>query len=207
MAGPYEGAAFWDAKFAGPKYRFGTEPAAFLRDHADVIPPGARVLVPCDGEGRNSVWLAERGHAVTAFDVSPVGLRKARALARRRGARPELVPAGIDDWNWDQPFDAVVAVFVQFAGPDRRTRLFEEMARALRPGGVLLLHGYAPRQVGYGTGGPGAAGNLYTLPMLHEAFEGWDVLHEADRDAVIEEGDGHSGLSALIDFIGRKPRT
>jgi hypothetical protein len=101
--------------------------------------------------------------------------------------------------------DAVIAVFIQFQGPDDRAVTFARIARALRPGGLLLLHGYAPRQVGYGTGGPSAEKNMYTLDLLHAAFEGWEVLHADDYDAVIEEGRGHSGRSGLVDFVARKP--
>ena len=88
---------------------------------------------------------------------------------------------------------------------DLRARMFAWMARAVRPGGVLLLHGYAPRQVDYGTGGPPYAENMYTENMLRDAFAGWDILHIADYDADIDEGPGHSGLSGLVDFVARKP--
>jgi len=99
----------------------------------------------------------------------------------------------------------VAAIFIQFAGPEGRQAIFEGIARTLAPGGVLLLHGYAPRQIGYGTGGPPHVENLYTLDLLHASFPGWDVLHEADYDAEIDEGRAHSGRSALIDFVARKP--
>ena len=71
----------WDRRFNVPDYVFGTEPNAWLRSHAGVWRPGQRVLCVADGEGRNSVWLARQGLQVDAFDVSEVGLAKARALA------------------------------------------------------------------------------------------------------------------------------
>jgi SAM-dependent methyltransferase len=195
----------WDDRFGGEEYLFGTEPAAFVAAQAGLIPPGSRVLSVCDGEGRNSAWLAALGHEVTAFDLSPVGVAKARRLADDRGVSVTHHVAGIEAWDWTRPFDAVVAVFVQFAPPDLRDRFLGWMGQAVRPGGLILLHGYAPRQVGYGTGGPAAPENMYTLPLLAQAFAGWEVLRAADYDAVIEEGAGHSGLSALIDFVARKP--
>lgn len=196
----------WDQRYGAPGYLFGTEPAAFLQAEAGRLPSWARVLCVADGEGRNSVWLARQGHAVTAFDASPVAVAKARALAGAAGVRVALHTAGAEGWDWrPEAFDAVVAIFIQFAPPGLRDLLFAGMARTLRPGGLLLLHGYAPRQVGYGTGGPGVAENLYTLEMLRAAFPGWKVLHEADRDAEIHEGTGHAGMSALIDFVVRKP--
>jgi len=59
--------------------------------------------------------------------------------------------------------------------------------------------------VEYGTGGPPNAANMYTVPMLREAFAGYEVLRAEDFDADVDEGWGHSGKSALIDFIARKP--
>lgn len=197
--------SIWDSRYDRPDYLFGTAPAAFLAHHADVLPPASRVLCVADGEGRNSVHLAELGHDVTAFDQSSVALGKARALADMRGVTVTFTQSGIEDWDWSQPYDAVLGVFIQFIGPDGRTQLFADMARAIRPGGLLLLHGYAPRQVGYGTGGPSAAANMYTLDLLRDNFAGWDVMHAADYDADISEGVGHSGRSGLIDFVARKP--
>lgn len=196
---------FWDERFRGERYFFGTEPAAFLAAQAHRLTDGAQVLCVADGEGRNSTYLARLGHRVTAFDASPVGVNKANRLAARRGVVVDTRLASIEDWDWSRPFDAVVAVFVQFAPPGLRDRFFGWMGRAVAPGGLLLLHGYAPRQVGYGTGGPPQAENLYTEALLARAFSDWEILHSADYDAEIDEGEGHSGRSALIDFVARKP--
>lgn len=196
----------WDERFAGEDFLFGTEPAEFVRRQAHLIAAGASVLSVADGEGRNSVFLAGQGAAVTAMDASSVALEKARGLAALKGVAVDFRQADIVGWPWDEAaFDGVLAVFIQFAPPPLREQIFAGMARTLKPGGLLLLHGYAPRQVGYGTGGPGQEENLYTLPLLREAFAGFEVLNAADYDAEISEGRGHSGRSALIDFVARKP--
>lgn len=196
----------WDARYDRPDYLFGTEPAAFLRRTASRVPPASRVLAVADGEGRNSVFLAARGHHVTAMDASGVALAKARRLAEARGVTVDFRAANILEWDWTaEPFDALAAIFIQFLGPDERARVFAGFAQALRPGGLLLLHGYAPRQVDYATGGPPHRENMYTLPLLLESFAGWDILEASDYDAEIAEGVGHHGLSGLIDFVARKP--
>ncbi len=196
--------SFWDQRYAQSGYLFGTEPADFLHDQAGVLAPGSRVLCVADGEGRNSVFLAGLGHEVTAFDASSVALEKARALAAEKGVSVDFHLSGIEDWDWSRTYDAVVGVFIQFAPPDLRDRLFGWMGQAVAPGGLLLLHGYAPRQVGYGTGGPPNAENMYTEAMLRAAFGGWEILRLADYDAEIDEGEGHSGRSALVDLVARK---
>lgn len=196
--------ADWDQRFARSGYLFGREPADFLRAQAGVLAPGSRVLCVADGEGRNSVYLAGLGHKVTAFDASGVALDKARALAAERDVSVDFIQSGIEDWDWSQTHDAVVGVFIQFAPPELRDRLFDWMARAVAPGGLLLLHGYAPRQVDYGTGGPGNPDHMYTEDLLRAAFDGWEILRLEDYDRVIDEGPGHSGQSALVDLVARK---
>ncbi|ROU04416.1 SAM-dependent methyltransferase [Histidinibacterium lentulum] len=197
---------FWNERYAASEgYLFGTEPAAFLAAQAAHLPPGSEVLCVADGEGRNSVWLAARGHRVTAFDAAAAGVERARALAAERGAEVAHEVATIEGWDWTRPFDAVVAIFIQFLDPAAREAAFVRLGGAVRPGGLLLLHGYAPRQVGYGTGGPPAAENMYTEELLAAAFAGWEILRLADYDAEIHEGRGHSGRSALVDLVARKP--
>ncbi|MEY8830730.1 class I SAM-dependent methyltransferase [Sedimentitalea sp. XS_ASV28] len=199
------GADFWDSRYAGAGFRFGTDPSEFLTRNAHHLGEASNVLCVADGEGRNSVWLAGQGHRVTAFDASGVAMTKARGLAREAGVTVAYRHSGIEDWDWSRPYDAVIAIFVQFAPPALRDRFFGWMAQAVAPGGLLMLHGYAPRQVAYGTGGPGRQEHMYTETMLRDAFAGFDVRRFADYDAELHEGSGHSGQSALVDFIARKP--
>lgn len=196
----------WNQRYDRPDYLFGTEPAEFVTRAAAHLPDGADVLCVADGEGRNSVWLSGQGFRVTAFDSSDIAVSKARALAKARGVDVEFRDGDILHWDWSKrQFDAVVAIFIQFLPPDQRDATLRDMRAAIKPGGLILLHGYAPRQVGYGTGGPKAAENMYTVPMLEDLFAGFEVLESRDYDAEIDEGEGHSGISGLIDFIARKP--
>lgn len=196
---------FWNERYRRDGFFFGTEPADFVVAQANWLPADARVLCVCDGEGRNSAYLAQLGHEVTAFDASEVAVAKARGLFVKRGVLVSTQVATMEQWDWEETFDAVVAIFIQFASPPEREANLQRLAKAVRPGGLLLLHGYAPRQVGYGTGGPPLSENMYTLDFLNQQFPGWTVLHEADEDRMVDEGAGHSGTSALIDFVARKP--
>ncbi|MEL6645521.1 MAG: class I SAM-dependent methyltransferase [Pseudomonadota bacterium] len=195
----------WNDRYAQPGFHFGTEPAAFLTAQAGHLAPNANVLVIADGEGRNSVYVAKLGHTVTAMDASPVGIEKARGLAAEAGVAVDYHVADIYTMDWaEAAYDAVVGIFFQFAPPAERAGIFRGMDRTLRPGGALMIHGYAPRQVGYGTGGPPWVDHMYTLEMLEAAFPGYEVLVARDYDADIQEGRGHSGVSGLVDFVGRK---
>jgi SAM-dependent methyltransferase len=196
----------WDERFGTADYVFGTEPAAFLAARADLLEPGQTALVVADGEGRNSVFLAERGLDVTAMDASPVGVEKARRLAADRGVAVDYHVADIMTWDWAaRSYDLVVGVFLQFLAPADRGQVFAGMARAVAPGGRLLLHGYRPEQVDYGTGGPPSRENMYTEDLLREAFGDLAIERLVSYDTPIEEGIGHVGMSALIDLVARRP--
>ncbi|CUX82462.1 MAG: Methyltransferase domain [Roseibaca calidilacus] len=198
----------WETRFATPDYVFGTEPAAALRDHARLLVSGQRALAVADGEGRNSVFMAQQGVQVTAADYAPSALAKAQALAKARGVTVDFQQADLlAEWPeaWRGAFHLVVGIFIQFTGPADRAAMFAQMADCLRPGGVLFLHGYRPEQLAYGTGGPRAVENLYTEDMLRAGFPGWQVDLCRAYDREIQEGTGHCGMSALIDFIAHKP--
>ena len=196
----------WDDRFSAEHYVFGTAPNAFLERTAHHLPEGGRVLALADGEGRNGVFLAEQGHAVTSVDASPVGLEKAQRLAAERGVTLETVEADLATWDWPQgSFDGVVGVFMQFVGPELRAKFFAGMEAALAPGGVLILQGYRPEQLEYRTGGPPQAENMYTRELLEESFAGLEILQLDSYDAEIKEGTGHDGMSALIGLVARKP--
>lgn len=196
----------WNERYSVPDYLFGTAPNAFLASNASHLKRGQRALCVADGEGRNSVWLAEQGLDVTAFDFSPVAVDKARKLAAGRGVVVRYELASVYDWSWPAAaFDVVAAIFVQFADPPMRAFMFERMARALKGGGVLLIEGYAPKQLQYGTGGPKQVDQLYTESLLRESFAGFEVLELREYEAELDEGSRHRGMSAVIDFVARKP--
>jgi SAM-dependent methyltransferase len=198
--------AHWDTRFAGEGYHFGTEPNVFLASQEKRLRPGMSALCVADGEGRNSVWLARHGVRVTAFDISPVGVEKARRLAREAGVTVDYSIADINTWNWeDAQYDLVAVIFIQFLAPAERARAFEGIARAIAPGGLLVMQGYRPRQIEYGTGGPPNPENLYTEALLREAFADLEILHLVEHDDVLDEGPRHHGMSALIDLVARKP--
>ncbi|KPF47587.1 SAM-dependent methyltransferase [beta proteobacterium AAP121] len=198
-------AGTWNRRYAGSDFLFGTEPNAWLREHAHALPAGGRVLCVADGEGRNSVWLAQQGHTVEAFDIAERAVEKARGLAQQQGVQVQFEVADGDGYAWPEAaFDGVVAIFIQFADPALRERLFARMVRALKPGGVLILQGYTPQQLVYRTGGPPLLSHLYTEPMLREAFATLRIETLRDYEAEVQEGSGHSGRSALIGLVARR---
>jgi cyclopropane fatty-acyl-phospholipid synthase-like methyltransferase len=197
--------SIWNERYAGEEYHFGIEPNAFLVEQRALLKPGMRCLAVADGEGRNGVWLAEHGLEVLSVDSSHVAQAKAKKLAHERGVAMMFEQVDLLHWDWgENDFDVVVAIFIQFVTSPEREQMFAAIKRCLRPGGLLLLQGYTPRQLEYKTGGPSQVQNLYTAAMLREAFADMEILSLHEHDSVIREGVGHSGMSALIDLVVRK---
>ena len=204
-----EYARVWNERYAaaGDSYVFGQAPNSFLAAQAARLKPGWRALAVADGEGRNGVWLAEQGLDVHSIDISPVAQSKAARLAAERGVAFTLDV--VDMAAWDPPeaeYDVVAAIFIQFASPSLRKRIFDGIRRTVKPGGLVLVEGYTPRQLEYGTGGPRVLANLYDEAMVRDLFAGFEIVELKVYDAAIDEGPGHSGMSALIDLVARRPR-
>lgn len=202
--------ARWNTRFAAEDYVFGTAPNAFLASQKHRLKPGMTALCVADGEGRNSVWLAQQGLQVTAFDFATAGLEKARRLAAQAGegvaARLTSSLADIEAWDWDaKAYDVVAVIFIQFLEPAAREHVFLGIMRAIKPGGLLILQGYTPKQVEYKTGGPPQPENMYTLEGLRSSFAALEILHLAEHEEMVDEGPGHRGRSALIDLVARRP--
>ncbi len=195
----------WEGNYAVDHYLFGTAPNAFLARSAGAIAPGARVLSIADGEGRNGVFLAEQGMDVTAQDFSPRAQEKSRALAAERGVSLTWELSDLTQRDWaPEAFDAVVGIFFQFLDAATRKSVFDGIARTLKPGGVLLIEGYGPRQLEYGTGGPKVLENLYSEKLLREAFSEFSYVEVKSYDAEINEGARHVGMSSLVDMVARR---
>jgi SAM-dependent methyltransferase len=196
---------FWDERFAEPGYKYGTEPNAFLREQASRFRPAGRVLVPGDGEGRNSVWLAQQSFQVLAMDSSQVGLAKAQALAVERGVAIDVVTGDLAGWLPPQPgWDAVVLTFVHLPSAIRADA-HQRLAEALVPGGWLLLEAFHPDQLGFSSGGPKDIDMLYTLAQLRADFASCcDEVLGWEGGVQLTEGPGHQGPGRVTRWLGQR---
>lgn len=197
-------ARFWDARYAEQGFAYGEAPNDFVVEVEPLLPRAARVLCLAEGEGRNAVFLATRGHRVHAVDLSRVGLEKAERLAAARGvtittevadlARFEIAPA-----SWD----AIVAIWMHLPQP-LRARVHADAVRGLRPGGALVIEAYRPEQLALGTGGPRELAMLVGPETLRTELEGLELERFEAIDRTIHEGPYHDGPSAVVRALGRR---
>jgi SAM-dependent methyltransferase len=195
----------WQNRYSVEEFVFGEAPNEFLASKKQLLSTSGRVLAVADGEGRNGVWLAQQGLDVLSLDFSPAAQAKARTLADRQGVNLKFELEDVHGWSYpENAFDVVVDIFTQFSSPEQRARKWDGIKRTLKPGGLLLLQGYTPKQLHYGTGGPKLVDQLYTREMLEASFGGFATLEIIAEERLMSEGRGHSGMSAVIDLVGWK---
>ena len=193
----------WDERYAEPGFVYGTAPNDFLAQNVGQLSAGGDVLSLAEGEGRNAVFLAQRGFRVTAVDGSAVGLEKARQLAARSGVEIETIVADLAVFDLgENRWDGIVSIWCHVP-PAVRARLHAAVVAALRPGGVLLLESYTPKQLEYKTGGPPSAHLLTTRAELERTLRGLDFLSCEEKTREVHEGRYHNGMSAVVQLIAR----
>lgn len=196
--------SFWDERFGQSEYIYGTEPNSFLKASEFQLPPSGRVLCLCEGEGRNAVFLARQGHQVTGVDVSTEGKKKAERLAEQNDVSIDYVLSDLCQFDFgDAKWDAIVSISAHLPSAVRAD-VYPKVFTSLKPGGVILLESYHPRQLEYGTGGPKDVDMLLTLELLRAHFPNLEVQHEVELEREVTEGTYHTGNAFVTQFIGRK---
>ena len=196
--------AMWDERYGEPELAYGSSANEFLRSMAQHLPPGP-VLCLAEGQGRNAVYLAKRGHPVTAVDQSPIGLARARDLAAQEGVQIDTCTTDLAEFTIAPgAWAGIVAIFAHLPAP-LRARVHRAVVAGLKAGGVFILEAYTPAQLGNHTGGPRGLALLMTLEGLREELAGLELLHALETTRDIREGRYHTGAGAVVQVVARKP--
>jgi SAM-dependent methyltransferase len=204
MSQTFTESEYWDERYRDEAYFYGFSPNDFLREHAGLFEAGDRVLSLAEGEGRNAVFLAQRGCQVRGVDFSARGYEKAMRLAQQQGVAIEYDVADLTLYDMGEAkWDGVVSIFCHLSESDRLA-LYRSIRRGLKPGGVFLLESYNKKQLDYGTGGPKEVSHLVSLGDLTGAFDRFEIVLTQDIVRDVQEGTRHSGAGSVTQFIARK---
>jgi SAM-dependent methyltransferase len=191
----------WDERYSGTEFEWTTRPNQFVATELAGLTPG-RALDLAAGEGRNAVWLAERGWRVTAVDFSRVGLEKGRKLSAARGvdeARVDWIVADLRDYEPERgAYDLALIAYLQVS-PQVRAAVLARAAAALAPGGTMFVVGHDLTNLTEGVGGPQDPDVLYTPEALRSELPGLRILRaERVHRAVDRDGGPATAVDTLV---------
>ena len=193
----------WDAKYAKADLVWGAPPNSVVVEQATALHPGRALDLAC-GEGRNAIWLATRGWAVTAVDFSQVAIDKARTVASRspRSVREriEWVHDDVRTAQLEPGFDLILCVYLHLPGDERRAML-DLAIDALDEAGVLIVLGHDSANIADGVGGPQDPTVLYTPDDVVGDIA--DDLHVLVAEKRMRQTETGTAIDALV--VAAKP--
>lgn len=196
----------WDDRYAGDELVWSAEPNRFLVAEVEALPPGRALDLAC-GEGRNAVWLAERGWDVTGVDFSKVGLDKARRLAEARGVSAQWELADVTEYTpAPESFDLVIVMYLHLPEAARRVA-FRHAAAAVATGGTFLVVGHDITNPSVGWGGPSEAAVLYGPEDIVADLDGLETVKAERVRRPVHTDDGEKIAIDVLVRATRTPRT
>jgi 2-polyprenyl-3-methyl-5-hydroxy-6-metoxy-1,4-benzoquinol methylase len=190
----------WDERYAGHELLWHAEPNRFVVEEVGGLAPGTALDLAC-GEGRNAVWLAEQGWRATGVDFSAVALAKGRRMAEQRGVTVEWIESDLREWEPPGRFDLVIVMYLHLPEQTRRAT-FATAARAVAPGGTILVVGHDRENLTAGTGGPQDEAVLFTAAEVVgvlDAVGGFTIRRAEQVRRQVETEDGPvDALDALV---------
>jgi SAM-dependent methyltransferase len=181
----------WNDRYAQKELVWTAEPNRRFAAEVGGLEPGRALDLAC-GEGRNAVWLAERGWQVTGVDFSDVALAKAAELAASRGVEVDWLVADVLEYRPEaRAFDLVAVLYLQLPR-DELLHALESAAGAVAPGGTLLVLGHDTTNLTHGHGGPKDASVLYTAADVVPALADLVVERAEAVERTVPLADGEA---------------
>jgi 2-polyprenyl-3-methyl-5-hydroxy-6-metoxy-1,4-benzoquinol methylase len=194
---------FWDKRYSEPSLAYGKEPNVYFKQKIDLLQTG-KLLLPGEGEGRNSLYAAKKGWEVTAIDSSVKAKEKALALANKNKIRIEYIVSPIESYNFRQEeFNAAALIFVHFP-TETRTKIHDAIINSLKPGGALIIEAFSKKQISHNTGGPKSIEMLYDLDDLLIDFKEMNIEESYETQIDLHEGKYHRGIADVIRIFAKK---
>lgn len=180
----------WDERFKGKDFTFGKKPNPFLKKHIHLLPRG-KALDLASGEGRNAVFLAQKGFDVDAVDFSEVGLKKTKKLAQELGVTVQTILADLKDYPIEKEKYDLIANFYFL-----RRSLIPKMKKGLKRGGRVIFETYILEQRKIGVEGPKQARYFLKSNELLRLFKDFRILFY--REGIFKEGGRRKAVASLI---------
>lgn len=192
----------WNARYNSNDYIYGKRPNEFLKDLLDGLKPGS-ILLPADGEGRNSVFAASLGWDVDAFDYSESAKNKALQLAKINNVKINYEINDISTFTTKKQYDVIALIYLHLPS-ELRISFFQKLNTMLKPDGIILMEAFSKKQINYSSGGPKDQSLLYDLNQIRSDFKNFNIKELTETEIILDEGTLHQGLASVIRLIGYK---
>lgn len=194
---------FWNERYASGEYVYGEAPNVFFAEQLKLMPPG-KLLLPCEGEGRNGVYAALQGWEVVAFDSSSMGREKAMELSKRNKVHLHYEVVDAMEVQFEEnSLDAIAFIYAHFPS-SLRPVLHRRAISWLKPGGRLIVEAFHPLQLSNASGGPKELSMLYTTEMMQDDFQSLETILNESVSIVLNEGKYHEGKADVVRYVGQK---
>lgn len=199
---------FWNERFGRNDYVYGASPNEYFKEKIVGLAAG-RILFPCEGEGRNSVYAASLGWETEAFDQSEAGKKKAEALAQKNAVGICYTIADAEEIKYPAGhFDAIVLIYAHFP-EEKRKAYHQKLATFVKKGGILILEGFAKNHAEYqktnpNAGGPRDVAMLFNIEDLRDDFADFGLIEAYEAEIVLNEGEFHQGQAFVARILGVK---
>ena len=197
--------SFWNERYGAKIYAYGKEPNIFYAEQLNKLPVG-KIILPCEGEGRNAVYAATKGWEVEAFDLSVAGKSKALQLAGKTKIDISYVIEDATDIVYPKnSFDVVAFIYAHFP-KNIRMDIHKKAMSWLKPGGRIILEAFNSLQILNKSGGPKDLDLLYNTDMILNDFYGLETELIQNIQIDLREGKLHEGKSDIVRYIGIKKK-
>jgi len=192
----------WDSRYSQAEYIYGIKPNEYLKSFLEKHKPGS-ILLPADGEGRNSVYAAKVGWQVDAFDFSESAQKKAIQLAQINNVDINYTVSDILHYKTMSSFDLIALVYLHLI-PNIRAEFFSRLSTMLKPSGYILLEAFSKNQLKNSSGGPKDINLLYDLTEIQKDFKYFKIIELIEAEIFLDEGDLHKGKANVIRLLAQK---
>lgn len=198
----------WNERYSKEEFAYGQQPNTYLKEQLAKLPVGS-ILFPAEGEGRNAIFAAKLGWAVSAFDISKEGKKKATHLAEANHVTIDYQMSELDGLKYSpEQFDAIALIFAHFPA-DVKSRYHVTLTRYLRKGGVVIFEAFSKKHIDYvmknpQVGGPRDLLSLFSIDEVKTDFQHFEIIELVEKEILLNEGIFHNGVGSVIRFVGRK---
>lgn len=198
----------WNERYSKAEFAYGEQPNNYLKAQLEKLPAGT-ILFPAEGEGRNAVFAATRGWAVSAFDISEAGKNKALRLAEANNVLIDYQVGDLHDLYYapDQ-FDAIALIYAHFPA-EVKSQYHKTLDSYLRQGGIIIFEAFSKRHPDYiarneKVGGPKELAMLFSVDELKADFGNYEIIELVEQEIDLSEGVFHNGTGSVLRFVGQK---